>query len=519
MLRGLIPGGGNRPFLNFGKLSAIVVLRNICDFAGYEDMLFSSIRYVVFLTVNVLLYYMLPYRHRPYLLLASSIYFYAAWDPFSVLWLLAVTAISYSAGRSLSRCHSPLKRKKITVLSAGCILFILFVFKYLDFLLLQVIHAAGAFGLHLSSGTGTGFLSVAAPIGISFYSFQALGYIFDVSGGKTEASRDPVRYALSIAFFVHILQGPIDRSGLLLPQLDERHDFEYDSFCHGLAIFLFGAFKKVVIADRLAILVNTVYGNVNDYRGQAFWIASVFYTFQIYCDFSGYTDMALGSAELMGFRLSENFRRPYLATSVTDFWRRWHISLSRWFRDYVYIPLGGSRCSERRRDLNVMIVFLISGLWHGAAWAFIIWGLLHGLCQVIGRYKARLSSRIFPDEHMWLRCFRTAVTFLIVNLLWIPFRVNSFRDLSVIFGRLFALTPGFRIDSLGMVKEDFFLSLLLILFVILTDVISETKGGYNTLMKLPVFLRRSLYMLCIFVIILFGVYGSLSAESFIYFTF
>ena len=484
-----------------------------------EGMLFSSIRYLLFLTINVLLYYILPDRHRLYLLLASSLYFYCAWDPFSVIWLLAITVISYRAGLSLSRSDDPLKRKRITALSAGSILFILFIFKYLDFILLRAINAAGALGVHLSADTVTGILSIAAPIGISFYTFQSLGYIFDVFRGRTEASRDAVKYALSIAFFVHIMQGPIDRSDNLLPQLDEHHDFEYDRFCHGMAIFLFGAFKKVVIADRLAILVNTVYGNVRDYRGQAFWIASVFYTFQIYCDFSGYTDMALGSAELMGFRLPENFRRPYLATSVTDFWRRWHISLSRWFRDYVYIPLGGNRCSEARWALNVLIVFLISGLWHGTAWAFIIWGLLHGLCQVIGKYKARLSSRIFPTEHLWLRCFRIAVTFLIVNLLWIPFRVNSFEDLTLIFRRLFQFTPKLRIDSLGMVKEDFRLSLVLILFVILTDAVSERTSVYGLLQKLPVLVRRGLYMLCIFAIILFGVYGSLSAESFIYFNF
>ena len=484
-------------------------------------MLFNSIRYLVFLTVTVLLYYVIPNRFRWFLLLASSVYFYSLWDPFAVLWLLAITVISYLAGILLMNVKDKKVKKGITILSAGSIILILFVFKYLDFFLAQVLSACGALNIQpaFSMPEEGGFFALAAPIGISFYSFQALGYIFDVAKGKTKAARHFGKYALYISFFPHILQGPIDRSDNLLPQLDEVHSFDYDLYNHGLAIFLFGAFKKVVIADRLAMLVDSVYGNLGEYSGQAFWLASVFYTFQIYCDFSGYTDMALGSAELMGFRLPENFKRPYLATSISDFWRRWHISLSNWFRDYIYIPLGGSRVAEWRWALNVMVVFLVSGIWHGAAWAFIMWGLLHGLCQVIGKYKGRLSARIFKRETWLLRCFRTLVTFLIVNLLWIPFRVNALEDLKVIGKGFFRLMPDFNVYKLGVGKQDVRFSFLLILFVIITDVIGETIGGYALLQKLHVVARRALYMVCVFVIILFGIYGSLSADSFIYFQF
>lgn len=484
-------------------------------------MLFSSIRYLVFLTITVLLYYLIPHRFRLILLLASSLYFYASWNPRSMIWLLSITAASYIAGLLLSRTEDIRKRRMITVISAGGILSILLVFKYLSFFLKQFFRAADILGIDSLSAikSSADSLSFAAPIGISFYTFMALSYVFDVSRRKIAPTDNIGHYGFSIAFFPHLLEGPIDRPGDLLQQIAKKHDFDYDSFCHGLALFLFGAFKKVVIADRLTLLVDTVFNNVHDYTGQAFWVASVFYTFQIYCDFSGYTDMALGSAELLGFKLTENFKRPYLATSISDFWRRWHISLSRWFRDYIYIPLGGNRCSETRWAINVLVVFLISGLWHGASWTFIFWGLFHGLCQVIGKYKSKISSRIFHNETLPLKIFRILVTFLIVNILWVLFRANSFHDFLVICKRSFSLSPDFSIFKLGAGKGDVLLSLLLIAFVILTDVISELKGGYRFLQGFPVIVRRGLYMICIFTILLFGIYGSLSADSFIYFTF
>ena len=488
-------------------------------------MLFTSFRYFVFLTIIVVLYYAVPKRLRLPLLLAASVYFYAIWDPFSVVWLLMVTVISYLAGIILSQTQDEQKRKQITALSVGSILLILIAFKYKDILISRIRSVADAHGLLPSSYATDSkrLLAAAVPVGLSFFTFQALGYIFDVAKDKTKASWDFGKYALFISFFPHILQGPIDRSDNLLPQLDEEHPFDYESFSHGLVMILFGAFKKVVIADRLALVVNTVFGKLGSYSGQAYWVAMIFYAFQIYCDFSGYTDMALGSAELMGFRLPVNFKRPFLATSVSDFWKRWHISLSSWFRDYLYFPLGGSRVSEARWAFNVMVVFMVSALWHGTAWTFLLWGFMNGLCQVIGKYKNKLLASVFGDGYgdgsRLLHCLRVAITFLIVVLLMIPFRANSLGDLKVIIKGFLRLMPDFSIYKLGAGKEDVRFSIILIFFVIISDVISETIGGYKLLQKMPVLVRRVLYMACVFVILLFGVYGSLTTDSFIYFRF
>ena len=488
-------------------------------------MIFTSFRYLIFLTITVVLYYAVPIRMRLPLLLIASLYYYAVWDPFSVVWLLVIIVISYLAGIILSQTQDERKKMQITTLSAGSILLVLIAFKYKDIVITRILNTADTHGLMPSSYASDSkrLLAAAVPVGLSFFTFQALGYIFDVAKDKTKVSWDFGKYALFISFFPHIMQGPIDRTDNLLSQMDEVHTFDYEKYNHGLAMILFGAFKKVVIANRIAILVDTVYGKVGEYSGQAYWVAAVFFAFQIYCDFSGYTDMALGSAELMGFRLPVNFKRPFLATSVSDFWRRWHISLSNWFRDYLYFPLGGSHVSEARWVFNVMVVFLVSGLWHGTAWTFLLWGFLNGLCQVIGKYKNKLFAGVFGDGYgdrsRLFHCVRVAITFLILVLLFIPFRANSLGDLNVIRNGFFRLMPEFSIYHLGAGREDVNFSILLILFVIVTDVISETIGGYTLLQKMPVLVRRVLYMACVFVIILFGVYGSLTSDSFIYFRF
>ena len=488
-------------------------------------MLFTSFRYLIFLTITVVLYYVVPVRMRLPLLLFASLYFYAVWDPFSLVWLLMIIVISYLAGIILSQTQDEQKKKQIAALSSGSMLLVLIAFKYKDVLITRILNIADAHGLMPASYASDSkrLLAAAVPVGLSFFTFQALGYIFDVARGKTKASWDFGKYALFIAFFPHIMQGPIDRADNLLPQMDEVHTFDYEGYNHGLAMILFGAFKKVVIANRLAVLVDTVYEKVGGYSGQAYWVAAVFFAFQIYCDFSGYTDMALGSAELMGFRLPVNFKRPFLATSVSDFWRRWHISLSNWFRDYLYFPLGGSHVSEARWAFNVMVVFLVSGLWHGTSWTFLLWGFLNGLCQVVGKYKNRLLAGVFGDGYgdrsRIIHCLRVAVTFLIVVLLLIPFRANSLGDLKVILKGFFRPMPDFSIYHLGAGRQDVNFSILLIFIVIVTDVIGETVGGYALLQKMPVLVRRVFYMACVFVILLFGVYGSLTSDSFIYFRF
>lgn len=481
-------------------------------------MTLNSVQYLLFFPSVVILYYLTPVRLRWIVLLLASYFFYACWNVELIFWLTLITLSSYGAGILLQKEES--HKSKIVILSIVSvgILSVLFSFKYLNFTLEQI----NALGLFVGFPVKFNTVKWALPVGISFYTFMALGYLFDVYHGKIQATKHLGKYALFISFFPHIAQGPIDRAALLLPQIDEVHRFDYDLVKKGLLLILWGAFKKMVIADRLALLVDTVFNNVTAYSGQAFWIASVFYTFQIYCDFSGYTDMALGSANLMGYRLYPNFNFPYLATSVADFWRRWHISLTSWFRDYIYIPLGGNRVSGIRWALNVMIVFLISGLWHGASWTFIIWGGAHGLCQLIGKYKNKLTEKFITCTDISSNFIKGAnifVTFLIVNFLWSLFRANSIQDWLVIFNRLAVPMKNFDAFKLGMHKEDFIFSIILIVVLMLLEYLHSKNDLYVFIQSRSLPVRWTIYMTGIFFVILFGVYGTLNTNSFIYFAF
>ena len=482
-------------------------------------MTLNSMQYLLFFPLTVALYYITPGRLRWLVLLMASYFFYACWNVELIIWLAIITIVSYGAALLIEKKKKPASKKSVLVVSVLGILSILFVFKYLNFTLEQIS------SLNRIAGMNIHFEKVkwALPVGISFYSFMALGYLFDVYREKIRVTKHPGKYALFLSFFPHIAQGPIDRAALLLPQFDAVHKFDYELVKRGLLLILWGAFKKMVIADRLAMLADTVFNNVSAYSGQAFWIASVFYTFQIYCDFSGYTDMALGSANVMGFHLYPNFKFPYLATSVTDFWRRWHISLTSWFRDYIYIPLGGNRVSETRWALNVMIVFLISGLWHGASWTFILWGGLHGLCQLIGKYKNRITDKFFGTKSGILKYLTDILniftTFFIVNFLWSLFRANSMQDWLLIFSRLTVPMKSFNVFKLGMQKEDFIFSIVLIALLMILEYLHTKTDLYVFLQNRPLPVRWSVYMAGIFIVIMFGVYGTLSASSFIYLQF
>lgn len=482
-------------------------------------MTLNSVQYLLFFPLTVALYYITPGRLRWVILLLASYLFYACWNVELIIWLALITIVSYGAALLMEKRKEPASKKLILSISVVGILSILFVFKYLNFTLEQISFLSQIAGIRIHFEK----VKWALPVGISFYTFMALGYLFDVYRGKSAATKHLGKYALFLSFFPHIAQGPIDRAALLLPQFDAAHKFDYELVKKGLLLILWGAFKKMVIADRLAMLADTVFNNVSAYSGQAFWIASVFYTFQIYCDFSGYTDMALGSANVMGFHLYPNFKFPYLATSVTDFWRRWHISLTSWFRDYIYIPLGGNRVSEARWALNVMIVFLISGLWHGASWTFILWGGLHGLCQLVGKYKSRLTDKYFVHKEgimaSLVKGANIVITFFIVNFLWSLFRANSMQDWLVMFGRLTVLMKNFNVFKLGMQKGDFIFSIVLIALLMILEYLHSKTDLYVFLQNRSLAVRWSVYMAGIFIVIMFGVYGTLSASSFIYFQF
>lgn len=484
-------------------------------------MLFNSLEYLLFFPLVVALYFALPFRMRWVALLAASYYFYMSWKAEYAVLILIATFVNYAAAIQIHRSKNHSIRKNYLVLSLVVSLGILFVFKYFNFFMDSASSTAGAIGLGWESPA----LRLLLPIGISFYTFQALSYTIDVYLGRQEPERHPGIFALYISFFPQLVAGPIERAGRLLPQFKKKHDFDYERVTDGLKLILWGFFKKLVIADRLAIYVNQVYGNPTDHTGLPLIIATYFFAFQIYCDFSGYSDIAIGSARVMGFDLMDNFNRPYFAKNPVEFWRRWHISLSTWFRDYLYIPLGGSRVSRKRLYLNLAVVFLITGLWHGAAWTFVVWGGIHGL-YIIGynmsrglREKAntKLGLVRYPGMMKYVNVF---VTFNLVSFAWIFFRANSMSDALYIAGHLFSgINAGqFTLKALSgkMVPAEFIIAVASILFMEVVHLIQRHSHMRSFLTDKPLWLRWPIYYILMFSILLLGVFG---ANEFIYFQF
>ncbi len=402
-------------------------------------MLFNSLHFLVFFPVMLGLYFALPARWRAPLLLGSSYYFYLSWKPLYGLLLAGTTLLDYYSGVRMSQLASPAQRRPWLYLSLASNLGTLFIFKYFNFFSEAAVGLAAA--LHVPVAAPT--LALALPVGVSFYTFQSVAYIVDVYQGKLAAEQHLGRFALFVAFWPQLVAGPIERGAQMLPQLRQRHDFDYGRVASGLRLMAWGMFKKVVIADRLALLANPVFDHPQRFEGLPLLLAVVAFTGQIYADFSGYTDLARGAARVLGYHLVLNFRQPYFAASVGDFWRRWHMSLSGWFRDYVYIPLGGSRAGKARTQLNVLIVFLLSGLWHGASWTFVAWGALHGgylvLESLTAAARATLAQRLGlaarPRLHQALG---TGLTLALVAFAWIFFRANNLPDAFYVATHLFS---------------------------------------------------------------------------------
>lgn len=404
-------------------------------------MSFNSVSFLIFLPVVLLLYWVLPQRFRWIMLLLASYLFYMSWNVWLIFLILFTTAISYLSGLLMEKYKDSVRiRKTLLILTLICCLGTLFFFKYFTFVVNLVIDSLNLFKLNISQFT----FSLLLPVGISFYTFQTLSYVIDVYRGRISAERHLGYYALFVVYFPQLVAGPIERPDNLIPQLKQEHKFNSDDFCMGLRIAAVGFFKKVVIADGVAVFVNAVYNNVAEANGVTAILATVLFAIQIYCDFSGYTDIAIGVARMMGIVLKDNFNQPYLAVSIKDFWRRWHISLTTWFTDYVYIPLGGNRCKLWRWALNVMIVFLLSGLWHGAALTFVIWGAIHGVYQIVGRLKGiglnKLKEKkgfVIPDDNLVVIFIRRTITFALVCFAWIFFRGNSLADCGTIIAKIF----------------------------------------------------------------------------------
>lgn len=486
-------------------------------------MNFNSLQYLVFLAANVLLYYLLPRRARNVQLLAASYYFYMCWNPTYALLMLFSTAVTYGCGLLVGKNFWG-KRRLWVALSLVLNLGVLFFFKYYNFSANVITRGLDFLGLHMEIP----FLDVLLPVGISFYTFQALGYTIDVYRKDIEAERNFINYALFISFFPQLVAGPIERSGNMLHQLKEYHPFQFENLKAGVLPVLWGLFKKVVIADNLAVVVNQVYNNPQGQTGGAFAVATVAFAFQIYCDFSAYSDIARGSARMLGYRLMENFNCPYFAVSIRDFWRRWHISLSSWFKDYLYFPLGGSRCKKWRTCLNVMIVFFVSSLWHGAALTFVAWGLLNGLYQVVSlllnplRKKAMALFHLGEDNPL-VRVFRVCFTFFLTCMAWVLFRANSLTDALTAYRAIFSIPlRGLEgtLASLGNVGTRTWI--MLVGCVIALVVVDWLVARFQADQKLnqTVFLRYGVYFLLVVTILLFGSYGEgYDPQDFVYFQF
>lgn len=383
-------------------------------------MLFNSFTYAIFLPVVFALYWILKDQYRWLLLLLASYFFYMCSSPKYGLLIFSVTLVSYLTAIMIERCSEKGKRKVVLVCAVLVCMGILFFFKYFNFFSSTVSGLMDFVGIRQEPI----LLNIILPVGISFYTFQTMSYVIDVYKGVTKAEHHFGKYAAFVSFFPQLVAGPIERSNNLLPQVRQRHAFDYEKAMQGVKLMLWGYYKKLVIADGLSEYVQKVFDNPQDYTGFSLIIASVFFTLQIYCDFSGYSDIAIGTAKLFGIDLMTNFKSPYFSGSVREFWSRWHISLSTWFRDYVYIPLGGNRVSKIRHYINLMITFLVSGLWHGANWTFLAWGGVHGLTQVVE--TAIIGKR--ETKNIVLRVFRVAVIFLFCSFAWIFFVSNSISD-------------------------------------------------------------------------------------------
>jgi alginate O-acetyltransferase complex protein AlgI len=484
-------------------------------------MLFNSLQYAVFLPMTIILYFILPHKFRWLFMLIASFFFYMCWDAKYALLLLMSIITTYFTALLLQKVKKASHKKLILFLCLIINLGTLFLFKYFNFFSATI---AGAFHL-LGVEYVPVKLSLLLPIGISFYTFQVLGYIIDVYKGRIQVQKHFGKYALFVSFFPQILAGPIGRAGSLMPQFERCNSFDYERMKSGLLLIAQGLVKKLLIADRLAILVNTVYDSPVKFSGIHFVIATVFFTFQIYCDFSGYSDIAVGSARILGYSLINNFKRPYLSLSVSDFWRRWHISLTSWFRDYIYIPLGGNR---KRHLFNVLIIFLISGLWHGASLTFVLWGLINGIYLVIGIKLKPLGERIrallkISGTTLTYGFLRRLFTFALISFSWIFFRANNLLQLRLILSKLFTFNASFfanfSLISLGMDRYDILISFIVIIFLIIYETIQEKFSIGAILKNEPLIARWLVYATIITVIILFGVYGDANRAQFIYFKF
>ena len=471
-------------------------------------MLFNTIDFAIFLPIVVISYYLIPHKYRWVLLLAASYYFYMSWKVEYVLLIIASTLVDYFGGIKMGKLADRRSRLPWLILSLCVNLGLLFFFKYFNFatenlnLLFQKVGLSREIPM----------MKLLLPVGISFYTFQTLSYSIDVYFGRQKAEKHLGYFALYVSFFPQLVAGPIERYSRLAPQLRKRQILSYDNLANGLRLILYGLFIKMVIADNISGIVDQVYAQPGNFSSADILKGIFLYSIQIYSDFYGYSTIAIGSALLLGVRIMDNFKSPYLAKNISEFWQRWHISLSTWFRDYLYFPMGGNRVSKQRWILNILVVFLISGLWHGANRTFIIWGLLFGLLYMIerivnGTLKLQKAHPAYSAGHIIL----AIKTFLLVTILWIFFRSQSFEDAINIFKLV--LQDGPAGSQLLLIPVSTWIFLLLF---ITSDVILYNKRFDSWVAGMPYLLRWGIYG-----VLLFGIIAFSGVENFpfIYFQF
>lgn len=470
-------------------------------------MSFTSLNFLLFLIIVVIVYYCMPRKYRWTFLLAASYYFYFNWQPIYAVLLIATTVITYICTYLLGKEDKTVTYRK-TVCSLGCIfpLCSLGLFKYYNFITTGITSALSIVGLHLEMPE----LDFLMPVGISFYTFTAVGYMIDVYRRDYRPEKNFFVLSLFISFFAQIASGPIPRGAHLIPQLRKPEELSYENIIGGIRIMAWGFFMKLCVANRLGIYVDAVYGNISHHNGVTLLFASILYTIQIYCDFAGYSLIAIGTARMLGLRLMDNFRRPYFATSIKDFWSRWHISLSTWFRDYVYIPLGGNRVSKKRNIFNLVTTFVISGLWHGAAWNFLLWGGLHGAGQSVEKLSGNSNNRSRRITNFFLSFGKILLVFFIVNFLWVFFRLQSMNEITTFYSKLFT-DYGSPFTNQALVT-----GILAVLILFAKDLVDEYWPTVRFMNSKNILISNMATGWLISIILLLGVFDS---SSFIYFQF
>ncbi len=487
-------------------------------------MLFNSIEFLLFFPIVTIVYFLLVHKHRWWWLLAASCVFYMVFKPEYLLILGFTIVVDYFAGIWIENAVGK-QRKWFLIVSLVANIGVLAFFKYTNFAIFALAQANIA---HYK------LLDFILPIGLSFHTFQAMSYTIEVYRGNQKAEKHFGLYALYVMFYPQLVAGPIERPQNVLHQFYEKKNFDYQRVTSGLKLMAWGLFKKVVIADRLTLFVDKVYNTPTQYEGVPIIVATIFFTFQIYCDFSGYSDIALGSAEVMGFKLMKNFDRPYFSKSISEFWRRWHISLSTWFRDYLYIPLGGNRVSKTRQNFNQFFVFAVSGLWHGANWNFIIWGALHGFYLIFARITKKpraYFNKITGLEKVpfLLKSLQAFTTFCLVAFAWIFFRGNYLEQSQCwhLVTHLFSNLPSIKeFLSYNYIAKNVFLEFTmvefliavgLIIFMEIIHYIQRDKSIRQIVAKYPTALRWTLYYLFIMAFFILGIFDQ--PAKFIYFQF